>query len=174
MQRDRAAVKEVRSFGGEIRVVATEKGKTLTGYAAVFNQASVDLGGWTEVIAPGAFTRTLKENPDVLALYSHDVSLVLGRTISSTLQLEEDDKGLRFTCLLPNTSTASDMIELIERGDIRGCSFGFITVKDSWTYDEKNNSAKRDVLDCDLIEVTVTAMPAYPQTSVGLRSVALR
>ena len=96
--------KEIRSLGRELRITQSEKGKTLQGYAAVFGVYSEDMGGWREKIDPSAFTRTLKANPDVMALYSHDVSLILGRTMSGTLELSVDDVGLRFSCLLPNTT----------------------------------------------------------------------
>lgn len=164
---------ETRAYGRELRIVQAEKGKTLTGYAAVFNARSVDLGGWTEQIQPGAFTRTLKEMPDVFALYHHDSALILGRTASGTLQMAEDETGLRFQCVLPETTTANDLAALIERGDVTGCSFGFCTRKDEWTTDPRSPLV-RTLLDVDLYEITITAMPAYPQTALALRAAAFR
>ena len=48
----------------EVRVL-DDGGPLIVGHGAVFNSESVDLGGWREVIAPGAFKRTLRNNPDV-------------------------------------------------------------------------------------------------------------
>jgi HK97 family phage prohead protease len=109
--------REVRFQGRELRVSKADDGsRSITGYAAVFNTPSLDFGGWYEMIAPTAFTRSLQEQPDVLALYSHDNSLVLGRTKSGTLALEVDSVGLKFTCKLPDTTVANDMVVSIERG----------------------------------------------------------
>jgi hypothetical protein len=59
----------------------------LEGYAAVFNRWSVDLGGFRERIAPGAFTKTVRE-ADVVALWNHDDGHLLGRIASGTLTLQ--------------------------------------------------------------------------------------
>jgi HK97 family phage prohead protease len=163
--------KEVRFIQArELRVAKADDGsRSITGYAAVFNVRSVDFGGWSEMIAPTAFTRTLQDQPDVLALYNHSSGKVLGRTKSGTLKLEIDNVGLKFTCQLPDTTVANDMVVSIERGDIEGCSFGFVTESDVWTSDD-NGMAIRTLLDVTLYEVTITAEPAYPATSVSLRS----
>src|ERR1700733_2501978 len=96
--------REIRQIKAlELRVATNANGqRTLSGYSAVFSSLSVDMGGWFEIISPSAFTRTLQESPDVLCLYSHDTSLVLGRTKSSTLSLSVDQTGLKFECILPN------------------------------------------------------------------------
>ncbi|WP_213805751.1 HK97 family phage prohead protease [Granulicella sp. dw_53] len=163
--------REIRQIKGlELRVATNANGqRTLSGYSAVFSSLSVDMGGWFELISPSAFTRTLQENPDVLCLYSHDTSLVLGRTKSSTLSLSIDQTGLRFECILPDTSTANDLIVSIERGDVDGCSFGFVCQSDVWSEDSEDRIV-RTLLDVDLYEVTITAAPAYQATSVALRS----
>lgn len=163
---------ESRAYGRELRIATTEKGKTLEGYAAVFNSLSSDLGGFVEKIQPGAFDNTLKKNPDVLALFNHNSDCVLGRTVSDTLTLSIDDKGLRFSCLLPNTTIANDLAVSVDRGDISGCSFGFVTESDSWETQD-NGTPLRTLEQVQLIEVTVTPMPAYPDTSVALRSAKL-
>jgi len=71
------------------------EGRTvLDGYASVFDRPT-DMGGWSEVIRPGAFTKTLKDGADVRALINHNPDLILARSKSGTLVLEEDDHGLR-------------------------------------------------------------------------------
>jgi HK97 family phage prohead protease len=163
--------REVRQIKAkELRVATNDKGqRVLTGYAAVFNSLSCDMGGWFEIVSTSAFTRTLQENPDVLCLYSHDASLVLGRTKSSTLTLTIDQTGLKFEVILPDTTTANDLIVSIERGDVDGCSFGFVCQNDVWAEDAEYNIV-RTLLDVDLFEITITACPAYAATSVSLRS----
>ena len=77
--------------------------KVISGYAAVFNSRTSIGDFFDEVIAPGAFARTLSENSDVRALFNHNWDNVLGRTKNGTLKLEEDERGLKFEVELPNT-----------------------------------------------------------------------
>jgi HK97 family phage prohead protease len=151
----------------EMRAAGTGGGRTAAGYAALFG-VKTEIGGyWTEEIAPGAFTRSLKDN-DVVALHSHDLGRVMGRTGAGTLSLREDAKGLAFENELPGTSDGNDLAIQIERGDIPGMSFGFVTRKQEW--DETVDPPHRTILEADLYEITYTAFPAYPDTEVGMRS----
>ena len=148
-----------------------ENGKKMVrGYAAVWDKLSVPIYGmFKEKIRSGAFTDSLKSN-NVRALWNHNSDYVLGSTRSKTLNLKEDDKGLRFELELPDTSTGRDAFVTISRGDVEGMSFGFIPRKVEW--DEKDpKNVVRTLIDVDLREVSPTAFPAYPQTSVKTRSV---
>jgi HK97 family phage prohead protease len=142
---------------------------TLSGYAAVFDSPSEDLGGFTEIIAPGAFTRCLGEQPDIRCLINHDTSQILGRTRSGTLQVRADDKGLYYECILPDTSAARDLSTLVKRGDVTGMSFGFYCLQDDWTRSD-SGAMTRSITDCEVFEVSVCPFPAYPATSVSVRS----
>jgi HK97 family phage prohead protease len=148
----------------EIR--AGEKGKTIAGYAALFNSVA-DIGGaFREVIAPGAFTETLKG--DVRALVDHDSGRVIGRTKAGTLRLVEDEKGLAVEIDLPDTSDGRDLAVSLERGDISGMSFGFRVTHDEW--DEDGNPPTRTIHKVELFEVSAVAFPAYEDTELALRS----
>lgn len=150
---------EKRSFSIE------SKGRTLSGYAAVFDSPTM-IGNIQEVIRKGAFIRSLasQDAPKIKAIYEHDTSQLLGRLGSNTLRLSEDEKGLKFELDLPNTTLGNDVAELVKRGDLSGCSFGFIVRSENWT------DAGRELLDVDLFEITLTSDPAYEATSVDLRS----
>jgi HK97 family phage prohead protease len=114
-------------------------------------------------------TRTLKENPDVLALRDHRSELLIGRTIAGTLQLSLDSTGMRFLINLPKTATGDDTAENVRLGNLSGCSFGFCTISDSWSEDDKGKPV-RTLLDIDLFEISVTSFPAYSATSVATRN----
>lgn len=153
----------------ELRATDGENGtKKIEGYAAVFNSDSVDMGLYTESLAPGAFSRTLRENPDVRALFDHDTGRVIGRIKSGTLKLREDERGLFSEITTPDTSTGRDLIVSLGRGDIDAMSFGFIPRNEKWEI--KNSRDHRILLDVDLYEVSVVAFPAYEATTAVLRS----
>ena len=145
--------------------------RSISGYAATFGDLSQDLGGFREMINPGAFQQSLKDNPDVLCLYGHDDNQILGRVASGTLTIAEDAKGLYFTCKLPDTSTARDLIALMERGDVSQMSFGFsVPTKNGDTWAEVNGQVIRTLVRVVLWEISVVGQPAYTSTSVNLRS----
>jgi HK97 family phage prohead protease len=157
-----------------------QDGNRLVGYTAKFND-EIELMEWggtifREVIAPGAFTRTLKRTSTdrpIVALHNHNWDIVLGSTDCGskppTLRLFEDGIGLGFEVDLPDSEWGRYAREAVDRGDIRGCSFGF------WVIDDdppaKNNGFLRTLKDVELLEITPTCtLPAYTSTEVSNRS----
>lgn len=150
----------------ELRLKDSEDGEStgITGYAAVFDSWSEDLGWFKEQISPGAFKNTIK-NGDIRALINHDPNLIIGRTKNGTLSLSEDDKGLLYDVELPDTSYALDLRESISRKDITQNSFGFQTIRDAWSDD----GSRRTLVEVKLFDVSPVTFPAYKQTKVKLR-----
>lgn len=146
---------------------------TLTGYAALFGVESVDLGGFVETIRKGAFKVSLDRGDDVRALADHEACDVLGRRSVGTLEIAEDDKGLKVTIHLPDTTAGRDTLASVKRGDKSGMSFGFATVNDEWTRNTIDGKVvyKRELIDADLYEVSVVTWPAYEETLVEARSI---
>ena len=145
---------------------ADEKGKTVKGYAAVFNDAA-DIGGsFREVVAPGAFKGSMDN--DVRALIDHDSGRVIGRSKAGTLRMKEDSHGLAVEIDLPDTTDGRDLAVSLERGDISGMSFGFRVTHDEW--DETSDPPTRTIRAVDLFEVSAVAFPAYEGTDIALRS----
>ncbi len=171
---NRAAIPELerRVFKlDELRVDrAAGAAPRIVGHAAVFNQEA-DIGGWfMERVAPGAFKRAIVED-DVRALFNHDPNFVLGRNRAKptpTLTLSEDETGLLYTVVPPDTQVARDLMVSIDRGDISQGSFGFRVRKQEW--DETGEIVKRTLLEVELFDVSPVTFPAYPQTDVGLRA----
>ena len=160
---------ETRNFDIEIRAEEEEGKTTLRGYAAVFNSSSKSLGGFVEKIEPGAFKKSV-EGGDIRAFWNHNIDKILGRTKSQTLTLEEDDKGLRFEIELPDTTAGKDAKISVDRGDVDGMSFGFIVPLGGDRWDKKSNPPTRTLTEVELIEVSPVIYPAYPSTTVALRS----
>lgn len=140
-------------------------GRRLEGYAALFGTEARIGGGMVETIAPGAFTRTLAERADILALVDHDPTRVLARTRSGTLRLSEDARGLAFDLDVPDTQAGRDVLAMAERGDLGGMSFGFSS------RDDHVDGDRRELRAVELFEISVVAaFPAYEGTVINARA----
>jgi len=159
---------ETRTLELELRVEGEEQEPRLVGYAVKWGERSQPLP-FIERFLPGAFTKALESGRDVLALVDHDRSKVLGRRSNGTLELREDEVGLRVT-IRPNleTSYGRDIVAAVRRGDVAGMSVGFIARRERWVPDGEAGQV-REVLEADLREVSVASMPAYTGTSVQTR-----
>lgn len=153
----------------ELRAAADGDGMTFSGYAAKYDSPSLPLP-FTERIAPGAFTRSLKSRNDVRMYVNHDDTMVLGSTRAKTLRIEDRADGLFVEADLPDTSYGRDLAHLIKRGDVRTMSFGFSTVRDAWS----NDGEERTLLEVRLHEVSaITGVAAYPATTASVRNLRL-
>jgi HK97 family phage prohead protease len=150
---------ETREFTTTIELRAEGDGNTFSGYAALFNSESEPLP-FREVIEPGAFKKTLASRNDIKMLWNHDSGAVLASTRSGTLSLVEDERGLRVTATLPNTSLGNDVRELVSKGIVDAMSFGFSVVRDTWS----NDGSTRTLKAVRLHEVSIVAWPAYAAT----------
>jgi HK97 family phage prohead protease len=101
---------------------------------------------------------------DVRFLINHDSNLVLARTKSGTLELSEDERGLRIYARVAPYSYAEDLRIAIERGDVDQMSFAFTTEQDSWSKTEDGENLRRVSRVKDLFDVSVVTYPAYPET----------
>jgi HK97 family phage prohead protease len=154
-----------------------EDGRTFSGYAALYDSPSAGLG-FTEVIKPGAFNRTLarakRGEANIVALFGHDELSFLGSTASGALQLESDGRGLKVELRLPETQLGNDLAALFRAGEApaMGMSFGFsVPSKNGERWSE--DGATRELTELRLHEVSLLSggqTPAYPAT-IGLGSV---
>lgn len=139
----------------------------LEGYAALFN-SETDLFFCTESIAPGAFKDCIERGDDVRALIDHDPSLIIART-PKTLQLSEDEKGLRVVINPANTSVGRDIVESIRRGDITQMSFGFYIEAESVQWAGEGREKPHFTIErVRLFDVSPVTFPAYEETEIGL------
>lgn len=155
----------------EIRAEAEGEGFEMEGHAAVFDELSDNLGGFREIIDRGAFRKVLNTSPDVWALFNHNPDQVLARTVSKTLTLKEDTKGLRYRAEVGPTTHGEDLRIMLERGDVTQSSFAFRVGEDEWEEDEESGALIRRIHEFSaLYDVSPCIYPAYPQTDAGLRS----
>lgn len=159
----------------EVRIAKEEGQPTkIVGYFAKFDKLSENLGGFREKIERGFFKDAL-ETSDPVDLFNHDSNYVMGRKSAGTLKVWEDEVGLRYECTPPDTQLIRDLVLTpIERGDIKGCSFGF-RIKgngDMWEEDSEGRvvrTLKKDGCK-ELLDGSQVVFPAYPDTDVALRS----
>lgn len=152
----------------EIRSTEISRNDTkLMGYVVKWNSRSQLIWGeFYEQFSPKAFSQSLSTNPDIRALFEHDHKALLGRTTSNTLILNEDDIGLRFELTPPDTQLGRDLLVSVDRGDIRGMSFGFMATTESWDFNQE--PCIRTVNTAELFEITVTSMPAYQESDIQI------
>lgn len=146
---------------------ATADGRKISGYAAVFNSPSEDLGGFTEYITANAFDGVI-ERSDVFAYLNHNPDrgvLASARRGKGSMTLKVDEKGLYYEFEAPNTALGDEVLEGVKRGDIGGSSFAFIVDRDEWSKDYKTRTITKIK---QLLDVSPVYTPAYPDTSVAL------
>jgi len=161
---------ERRNFSvTELRAITDDNGlRHIVGYAAVFNSLSEDLGWFREKIQPGAFSESIGKD-DIRALWNHNSDYILGRNKSKTLSLKEDDRGLRIDILPSDAQWVKDLMLSMDRGDVDQMSFGFRTIIDQWERTEEKEEI-RTLIKVQLFDVSPVTFSAYPDTTVGLRS----
>ena len=155
-----------------LEVKADENGRTvIRGYAAVFESESQDLGGFYEVVERGAFDEVMRSNPDVFGKYNH--TQVIGRTSSGTMRLMVDERGLRYEIDPPRSAAA--VVELIERGDVRGSSFAFRSrpADETWSRDANGRMIRRIKKFSFLGDAGPVDTPAYMATETYVSKRAL-
>ena len=148
-----------------------EKRAVISGYAAVFNSESRNLGGFVETIHPEAFDEVLASAPDVIGVFNHDRNLLLGRTGNGSMRLMKDPYGLRYE-IMPNenTSIGRDVVQWVKDRTVVGSSFAFAVKRDggdSWSTDGQRGIRRREVRAVGLLEdVGPVVRPAYDLSSV--------
>lgn len=142
----------------ELKKISPETGE-ISGYASVFGVKDLD----GDVVAPGAFARTLQEHRSrgtrVVMLWSHDMASPIGAWVS----LEEDERGLLVSGKLSlGVSKARDALELLNDGAVGGLSIGFRT------RDARHERDGRVITDVELFEISLVAIPSNQSARVAV------
>lgn len=179
MSTDKNELVEIRTYTGDAKPTVT--GRTIEGYAVIFGQRSNVMYDkenkrmFVEVIERGAIDDALIQRSDVKARLEHEFNRMMARSKNGkgTLTLELDDTGLKYRFEAPNTIEGNYCIEMIERGNIDGSSFAFISLRNSIEWTKMDNTMwLRTIKKIDgLYDISVTGDPAYSQTSVTVRSI---
>ncbi len=173
----------------DLHVRATGEGqdsRIIEGYALKFGVRSRLLCDWWndyyEVLEAGCLSRATLDAQDIKLTMFHDREKVLARSKDGegTLHYEVDSVGVRFWAEMPATQHGDEALELVRRGDIKGCSFIYSTDEDDSVncvrYEnviiDGEEAVLRHVLRIDNVyDFTITTDPAYEQTTVSRREV---
>lgn len=149
-------------------------GRTVYGYAIVFNELSEPFDWGFEIIEPGAVDEEILSKSDIFFVTDHDIKYnKLGRSKfmkSGTLKLNIDEKGLRYEIELPNTTLANDLLELIKNGTYQGASFAFTIDKEEVVRNSNGTLLRKIQKFKRLYDISVVTSGQYEAASVGVRS----
>ena len=155
--------------------------RVLEGYAAKWGVKSKLLRSdgeyFYEILTREAFDKPEILEGDTTYNKDHDDEYLIARTEAGTLSLTVDDVGLYFKATLtPGVSYAEDLYRNVLARNIKENSFAFIATPEdySWSWDETEdvpvgtlNNIRR------LLDVSSVVRPAYPETTLEARSVAI-
>lgn len=164
-------------------------GRTLEGYAAVFDQ-DTEINSWegrfTERIAKGAFKKTLRERKPIMQ-YDHGRDSRVGSVpIGVYEDIREDEHGLFVSGRVFDNPVVEPIRQAIEGGAVTGMSFKFRVTRDEW-FDKNGKRVRGDeiskllwepgdrgplartIREVSLYEAGPVSTPAYGGTSVGVR-----
>jgi uncharacterized protein len=161
---------EKRIIDSPVEIRQEGEAQFIEGAGIMFNVESQDLGGFREIILPSALDKA--DMTDVIVRAEHDNMYVLGRTSSGTAKVTIGKNSANYSTSIPNTTAGRDMAEYIKRGDLKGSSFAFSDVKDSWEKRD-NGEVLRTISSIGKIyDMGPVFNPAYKQTDnkVALRS----
>lgn len=174
--------REIKSFAFEVK--AAGDGSTFEGLASVYHV----LDGYNEIVAPGAFSRSLKrymEKPVLRYMHAEPVGLAV--------RAVEMPEGLVIAGRISDTATGRDCRTLLADGVIKSLSIGFSTVasmrldgeeavKQYWqkcgyvpSPDEMRRIkyGARVLTDIDLYEVSLVDIPANGECDITAVKAAL-
>lgn len=122
-------------------------------------------GPFVEIVKAGVFAAALSTGGNVLLKLNH--RKILGDTEHRSLLLHEDNIGLYAKAIVSDKA----VIEAARKKELRGWSFGFKKLDDTWTTGS-DGIEERTLNRIELTEVTIVdknALPVYPATSIEMR-----
>lgn len=133
--------------------------KTFTGYGAVFGNTDA----YGDVVAKGAFAKTLKRDANPLMFLNHDpYSLPIG----VWTKLVEDDIGLKVEGHFIDTQAGRDTYTASKSGAITGLSIGF-RPQEVKIGKPGTDEPLRLIKSVELLEISVVTFPANGKARIG-------
>jgi hypothetical protein len=129
---------------------------TISGYFSTYDRIPDAYG---DVIAPGAFTETIKKREEsghpFPLCWNHDLNQIIGKVDS----IEDDEKGPLMTASFFNTPLAQEKRELVKSGVVYQFSFAY-DVLEAGPTELKDGIKAYELKKLDLFEVSIVPIPA--------------
>ncbi len=185
--RPKTKLQEERIFTVELEARADGEGDKplrIVGHPVVYRKWSEDLGGFREMIEPGAGAKTITE-ADIRVLLNHDPNYILGRNTADTATFTETAGGIRMEAFPADTATIRDLVIVpMQRHELNQMSFSFRIVNpepfdpepgvrygDHWEPPKKAGDLwERIINEFQMFDASIVTFPAYRQTDAAVRA----
>lgn len=132
--------------------------RIIRGYAVVFDEVTDRAGYYKEKIARNALDNT--DMSETVLIVGHDFNNLLAR-VGVNMRLEIDDIGLFFEAKLGDMEYDKLVYDRVKREILDGMSIGFTVDAIETDYETQTDTITKIG---KLYEITLTPIPAYPQT----------
>lgn len=129
---------------------------TISGYFSTYDRIPDSYG---DIIAPGAFTDTIKAREEsghpFPLCWNHDLNMIIGKVDS----IEDTEKGPLMTASFFDTPLAQEKREIVKSGVVWQFSFAY-DVKDAEEVELEDGTKANELRKLDLYEVSIVPIPA--------------
>lgn len=151
---------DIKRFEVAVKYAEDEDGiGYITGYGSTFDRVPDSYG---DIVKKGAFKNSLKRLEDsgtkLPFLWSHKMD-DLKSFIGTVTELEEDDKGLKFTATFDDTPEAQRIRQLYKDGRLSRFSFAYDTL-DSGPIELEDGTKANELRELDIFEISAVLIPA--------------
>lgn len=137
---------------------------SIEGYASTWIRKA---DSWGDVVAKGAFAKTLKERwkggVGIPFIWSHQIDNL--KSFIGTAAANEDEKGLHFIATFDDTEEAQKVRQLYKDGRLRKFSFAYDVLKSGMVTLEDGAKAN-ELQELDLYEISAVTVPANDDANV--------
>lgn len=129
---------------------------TISGYFSTYDREPDSYG---DIIAPGAFTGTIKKREEsghpFPLCWNHDLDQIIGKVDT----IEDTDKGPLMTASFFDTPLAQEKREIVKSGVVYQFSFAY-DVEDSEVVELEDGTKANELRKLNLFEVSIVPIPA--------------
>lgn len=146
----------------DFKIKSADESGTISGYFSTYDRIPDSYG---DVIAPGAFTETIKAREEsghpFPLCWNHSLDQIIG----AVDKIEDDEHGPLMTAHFFDTELAQEKRKLVQEGVVYQFSFAY-DVKDSKTVTLDDGTKANELRDLNLFEVSIVPIPANPRAEV--------
>lgn len=146
----------------EFKIKSAEDTGTISGYFTTYDRIPDAYG---DIIAPGAFTDTVKAREEsghpFPLCWNHDLNQIIGKVDS----IEDTEKGPLIVASFFDTPLAQEKREIVKSGVVYQFSFAY-DVQEAEEVELEDGTKANELRKLDLFEVSIVPIPANPRAEV--------